>query len=125
MRRLSEITLTMLVCLGTASGAAAQTAKDMMGTWSLVSDVNTSADGRKVEPFGPSPRGIAIFDNDGHFAIVVARPDLPKFASDNRMQGKPEENRASYREASASSAPTPWRTERLSSTSKEEIGQAG
>ena len=95
MRRLSEITLTLLVCLGTtASGTAAQTAKDMVGTWNLVSDVNTSADGRKVEPFGPSPRGIAIFDSDGHFAIVVSRPDLPKFASNNRMQGTPEENKA-------------------------------
>ena len=95
MRRLSEIILTILACLGTpASGAAAQTAKDMVGTWSLVSDVNTSADGRKVEPFGPSPRGIAIFDSDGHFAIVLSRPDLPKFASNNRMQGTPEENRA-------------------------------
>ena len=66
----------------------------MVGTWNLVSDVNTSADGRNVEPFGPSPRGIAIFDSDGHFAIVISRPDLPKFASNNRMQGTPEENKA-------------------------------
>ena len=95
MRRLSEITLTLLACLGTtASGTAAPTAKDLVGTWNLVSDVNTSADGRKVEPFGPSPRGIAIFDSDGHFAIVVSRPDLAKFASNNRMQGTPEENKA-------------------------------
>lgn len=95
MKRLSEITLTLLVCLGTiASGSAAPTAKDLVGTWTLVSDANASADGRKVEPFSPSPEGIAIFDSDGHFAIVVSRPDLPKFASNNRMQGTPEENKA-------------------------------
>src|SRR5262249_12725548 len=77
-----------------ASNTAEQAAKDMVGTWNLVSDVNTSAEGRKVEPFGPSPQGMAIFDSDGRFAIVVSRPDLPKFASDNRMQGTPEENKA-------------------------------
>lgn len=95
MRRLNEITLALLVCLGTAaSSAAAQTAKDLVGTWNLVSDVNTSADGRKIEPFGPTPRGMAIFDSDGRFAIVISRPDLPKFASNNRMQGTFEENKA-------------------------------
>ena len=95
MRRLSKVTLTLLVSLGTAaSNTAAQTAKDLVGTWNLVSDVNTSADGRKVEPFGPTPKGLAIFDSDGRFAIVVSRPDLLKFASNNRMQGTPEENKA-------------------------------
>ena len=95
MRRLSKVTLTLLASLGTAaSNTAAQTAKDLVGTWNLVSDVNTSADGRKVEPFGPTPKGLAIFDSDGRSAIVVSRPDLLKFASNNRMQGTPEENKA-------------------------------
>jgi hypothetical protein len=94
MRRLSNVILTILACLGTASSTVAQTAKDLVGTWNLVSDVNTAADGRKVEPFGPTPHGMAIFDSDRHFAIVISRPDLPKFSSNNRMQGTPEENRA-------------------------------
>jgi len=94
MRRLSKIALTLLACLGTAaSNTIAQTGKDLVGSWILVSDVNTSADGRKVEPFGPTPNGMAIFDSDGRFAIVVSRADLPKFASNNRMQGTPEENK--------------------------------
>jgi len=95
MRRLSRVTLILVVCLGlAASSAAAQTAKDMVGSWSLVSDVNTSSDGRKVEPFGANPQGTAIFGSDGRFAIVISRADLAKFASDNRMQGTPDENRA-------------------------------
>ena len=94
MRCLTTVTLTLLVCLGTAATTAAQTAKDMIGTWRLVSDVNTASDGGKVEPFGHTPEGIAIFDSGGHFAIVISRPDLPKFASNNRMQGTPEENKA-------------------------------
>ena len=94
MRCLTTVTLTLLVCLGTAATTAAQTAKDMIGTWRLVSDVNTASDGGKVEPFGHTPEGIAIFDSGGHFAIVISRSDLQKFASNNRMQGTPEENKA-------------------------------
>lgn len=80
MRRLSTVTLTLLACLGPAvSSTAAPTAKELVGTWNLVTDVNTSADGRKVEPFGPIPEGTAIFDSDGLASrsseIRVQQPD--------------------------------------------------
>jgi hypothetical protein len=94
MRLLIIVTLAASAYLGTAARAAAQSAKDLIGTWKLVSDVNIASDGRKVEPFGPTPEGLAIFDRSGHFAIVVSCPDLPKFASNNRMNGTPEENKA-------------------------------
>lgn len=91
-------TLTVIACLGiTIASAVAQTANDLVGTWSLQSDISVTSDGRKLSPFGPNPKGIAIFDNTGHFAIVTSRPDLPKFASDNRMQGTVEENQAIVR----------------------------
>ena len=90
--------LALAACLGIAlPDAVAQTASDLVGTWSLVSDINTAADGRKIEPFSPNPRGMAIFESDGRFAIVISRPDLPKFASNNRMQGTPKENEAIVR----------------------------
>jgi Lipocalin-like domain len=54
--------------------AGAQTAKDLVGSWTLESDTTTS-DGRKIQPFGTDPNGIAIFDGGGHFAIVNSRPD--------------------------------------------------
>jgi hypothetical protein len=94
MRLLITVTLAVAACLGTAATAAAQSAKDMVGTWKLVSDVNTASNGSKVEPFGRTPEGMAIFNSTGHFAIVISRPDLPKFASSNRMQGTPEEDKA-------------------------------
>src|SRR5262249_11246314 len=74
--------------------AGAQTAKDMVGTWALQSDLSTTTDGRTILPFGPQPSGIAIFDSTGHFAIINARPDLPRFASNDRMRGTAEENEA-------------------------------
>ena len=95
MKHLIVTALTAAACFGIAApGAVAQTAKDVVGTWSLVSDLSTTPDGRAVQPFGSNPQGIAIFDSNGHFAIVNARSDLPKFASNNRMHGTPEENGA-------------------------------
>jgi Lipocalin-like domain len=72
----------------------AQTAKDLVGTWKPVSTVVTGPDGRKSEPFGPNPNSILVFDANGRFVLVNTRPDLPKFASNNRMQGTAEENKA-------------------------------
>ena len=73
------------------------TARDMVGSWSLESDVSTTPDGHELLPFGPTPRGLAIFNPDGRFAIVLSRPDLPRFASDNRMKGTAAENEAIVR----------------------------
>jgi hypothetical protein len=93
MRHLITIAVTAAACLGTVvPGARAQTAKDLVGTWTLESDTSVTPDGRTVQPFGSNPLGTAIFDRSGHFAIVVSRSDLPKFASNNRMQGTAQEN---------------------------------
>ncbi|HVU40143.1 MAG TPA: lipocalin-like domain-containing protein [Xanthobacteraceae bacterium] len=95
MRHPITATLTAIACLGIAlPGAGAQTARDLVGTWALESDTTTTPDGRTIQPFGPQPSGIAIFDSSGRFAIVNSRPDLPKFASNNRMRGTAAENEA-------------------------------
>ena len=95
MRHLNTAAMTVVACLGIGiPSASAQTAKDLVGSWSLESDTTTTSDGRKLQPFGADPNGIAIFDSAGHFAIVNSRPDLPKFASNNRMRGTAEENEA-------------------------------
>ena len=72
----------------------AQTGKDIVGTWKPISVTVTGPDGRKSEPFGPNPNSILTFDATGRFVLVNTRPDLPKFASNNRMQGTAEENKA-------------------------------
>jgi hypothetical protein len=87
--------LAATAILGMSSGAAhAQTAEDLVGTWQLVSTVNTAADGTKTEAFGPNPAGMTIFTTDGHFIILLLRNDLPKIASNNRMQATADENKA-------------------------------
>jgi hypothetical protein len=93
---ISILSLIALWCAGFFSTgvAAAQTAKDLVGAWTLVSDVNTGADGRQIDAYGPNPLGLVIFDDSGRFAAIFSRNDLPRFASNNRMQGTPEENKA-------------------------------
>jgi hypothetical protein len=74
--------------------ATAQTAKDLVGSWDVVSAVNTAKDSTKSEVFGPNPKGMLMFGSDGRFMQIFTRPGLPKFAADNRLQGTPDENKA-------------------------------
>ena len=68
-------------------------AKQVQGSWTLIS-VYVEQDGKKIEPFGSQPRGFLIFTHDGRFLEILLRPNLPKFAVNNRMKGTPEENQA-------------------------------
>ena len=73
--------------------AAAQTANDLVGTWSLIS-ITYEQNGKTTQPYGANPKGIEIFGSDGRVVVVIVRPDLPKFASNNRVEGTAEENKA-------------------------------
>ncbi len=78
--------------ISAVTGTAAQQPtlrQQIVGTWTLVSALNNN-----VEAFGPNPLGVAMFDNNGHFVLMEMRRDLPKFASNNRNTGTPEENKA-------------------------------
>ena len=41
----------------TATSATAQEAKDIVGAWAHVSNVNTAPDGTKSDLYGPNPKG--------------------------------------------------------------------
>ncbi len=76
-----------------ASGASSQSANDVVGTWTLVSSI-TEQGGKKTDQFGPGAKGMMIFDAGGRFMLTIIGADLPKFASNNRATGTPEENKA-------------------------------
>ena len=78
------IALTVLLASTAGSGALAQSAKDLVGAWTLVS----------ADAYGPNPKGALIFDANGHFSSQFMRSDLPKYTSNNRAQGTPEEYKA-------------------------------
>jgi hypothetical protein len=71
----------------------AQTAKGLVGTWMLVS-ITLEQDGKKTDFYGPNPRGQVTYDPNGHVLFIITRSDLPKFASNNREAGTPEETKA-------------------------------
>src|SRR3712207_5919158 len=76
-----------------AYDATAQTAKDLVGTW-IPTSITAVRDGKTVEQYGPNPKGLLMFDDKGRYISLIARPDLPHFASRNRMTGTHEENKA-------------------------------
>ena len=90
---LGTLGLLVLSVIVSAGEVCAQTAKDLAGTWTLVSVVAEQG-GNKTEPFGPHPKGILMVDAYGHYVIAIARAGLPKVASNNRTTGTPEENQA-------------------------------
>ncbi len=102
MSQSSTLKLTTIALLGTAliaNGAQAQTAKALVGAWTLVSDENVGADGSRVQVMGPDPQGLLIFDADGRYSLQLLRRGRPKFASNNRMEGNAEENKAAVQGA--------------------------
>ena len=73
--------------------AVAQAAKELVGTWTLVSSTLEQGD-EKTDFYGPNPQGQQIFEANGRFSLIFTRSDLPKFVSNNRQAGTPEENKA-------------------------------
>ena len=99
MRRFRKFTITRIVLLAIgfillATDGLAQGSKELVGAWTLVSITVNQGGQKKIEPFGPAPKGSLIFEPNGRFSITVTRSDLPKFGSSSRVAGTPEENAA-------------------------------
>ena len=102
MNRLSVVicTATTLLLIGAAPARSAETAPSppsktqIVGTWMYVSVDLVQPDGSRVPLFGPNPRGQASFDRNGRYILMTARAGQVKFASSNRMEGTPAENKA-------------------------------
>ena len=89
----SMVAVSAIVLSGASTGAHAQTARDIVGTWTLVSAVAQQG-GAGTDVFGPNPSGTIVFGGDGRYVLAFLRGDLPKFASNNRASGTPDENKA-------------------------------
>ena len=89
--------LPIIAMLLASSSVGAQQTKPLkqqvVGTWILVSEVAHKGDQTSL-PLGPNPQGQMMFDGGGRFVMIIARPGLPKFASNKRDAGTAEENQA-------------------------------
>jgi len=77
--RLSAISAVGLAL--SVGNAAAQSAKDLVGSWAPFS----------VDTYGPNPKGSLIFEANGRYSLQLMRSNLPKYLSNNRTQGTPAE----------------------------------
>src|SRR3954468_11482191 len=82
-----------------ASEAFAQSSlkEKLVGTWTFVVAEITAPDGKKSFPFGETPKGLLVFTSEGHFAQIHIASDVPKIASNNRLNGTAEEYAAIMR----------------------------
>ena len=97
----TAITLIPALLLAAGPTLAADSLSDQLaGAWSLVSIVAIQGKNR-VDLFGPEPRGQMILSPDGYFSTLTTVASLPDFASNNRMQGSPEEYEAIGKGANA------------------------
>ncbi len=80
---------------GTPTGTHQQNGarRRIVGAWIYVSVDTVRPDGSRSPMYGAHPQGLVVFDESGHYALVNARSDLPRYASGDRMKGSPEEYR--------------------------------
>ena len=71
------------------------TTQQFIGTWRLVSSEMVS-EGHTVYPLGENCQGILVFDAAGKLAAQLMNPDRRQFASNDILQGTPEEIQAAY-----------------------------
>ena len=97
-RNILSLSAIMALGLALVPGNAVSQQKSLkdqlVGTWTVTSQEQVRKDGSKVERFSANPKGIAIFGADGRFVTMLARPDLPKIASNDPMNPTPEEAKA-------------------------------
>jgi hypothetical protein len=87
--------MVTLMFLGVALQTFAQSVQDqLVGTWTLTSIYIEGPDGSRLDPFGANPTGILNMDGNGRISVQFIGSDLPKFVSNGRVDGTPEENKA-------------------------------
>ena len=84
--------LSFALTFGNVSAQQGKSLRDqLVGTWTFVVAEITAADGKKSFPFGETPKGLLVFTPDGHFSQIHIASDVPKIASNNRLNGTAEE----------------------------------
>ena len=82
--RIVAVSIASALLVTFAEPAAAQTAKSVAGSYTVI----------KIPAYGDNARGMLVLTPDGHYSIIAGRTTLPKFASGSRVKGTPEENKA-------------------------------
>jgi Lipocalin-like domain len=87
-------TLALIMLPPGAIGQQKSLKDQLVGTWTLVSSDTVAPNGARTPTFGTAAKGVAVFDPGGRYTFSFVSTGLPKFASNNRMNGTPEEHKA-------------------------------
>jgi hypothetical protein len=82
MLRLIAFALAAYCYLPSGFAMADEAAKQLVGSWRLTSWVIQVVGGEATQPFGPNPKGRALFTPDGFSAFMIAKPDRKPATSD-------------------------------------------
>jgi hypothetical protein len=82
MMRFVAFALAAYCYLQPGSAFAQDAAKKLVGSWKLTSWTIQVIDGEATQPFGPNPKGRAVFTLDGFSAFMIARSDRKPATSD-------------------------------------------
>ena len=96
----SLATITALTLAMAPTGAVSQQKslkEQLVGTWTFVSSTAKLADGSPL--WGANPKGQLSFDANGRYSSIIVRSDLAKYASNNRLQTSPTEDKATVQGA--------------------------
>ena len=92
--RIFAMPVVVMALAAASSGSGfSQSAKDLAGFYTVISVTNVQGD-KTSHPYGPDPKGVMMLDANGNYVVVLMRPDLPKFVSNNRSTGTADEYKA-------------------------------
>ncbi|ELR73056.1 hypothetical protein C900_00136 [Fulvivirga imtechensis AK7] len=66
-------------------------AKDVIGTWKLVSWTFKNEHGKEVNYFGTNPAGILMYTESGYMSVHIMKENRTKFKSEGMYDGTSEE----------------------------------
>lgn len=76
-KRFARITWERLTPADPVAPHVATARKAVAGTWELVEHKTTMAGGEVRRNFGPTPKGLFIFHEDGHTTVQIVNPERP------------------------------------------------
>ena len=94
---LAALTNVAMLTSPSSEAFAARLAQKLVGTWRLVSYMDTDPSGRVTYPFGEKPRGYFVYDTTGHLSVQIMRMQSQSvFAAGDDDKGTDAEVRAAY-----------------------------
>lgn len=94
---LGAVSALVMAFFADSANGQEDAAKQILGTWSLVSVDSVRPDDNKSSIFGANPMGIAFFDAAGRFIITIIRSDGANNPINDPAKAKAGENRPAVR----------------------------